>query len=71
MATRVFTGWKTVTPGNCSCCGFDDGWDCDGSGTIFCECQVEAETEPCSHEDQYVSDRCTFVCKDCSEELGR
>lgn len=27
--------------------------------------------EPCPHENQYVNDRCLFVCKDCDEELGR
>jgi hypothetical protein len=40
MATTVFTGWRKVTPGKCSCCGCDDGWDCDGRGTVYCDCQV-------------------------------
>jgi hypothetical protein len=39
----VFTGWRSVTPGECFVCGFDDGWDCDGRGTITCDCQVELE----------------------------
>ena len=40
MAKKVFTGWRTVTPGKCSCCGSDDEWDCDGRGSIFCSCQT-------------------------------
>ena len=32
MATSVFTGWRTVTPGACSICGYDDDWQCDGRG---------------------------------------
>ncbi len=39
MATSVFTGWRTVTPGMCECCGSTEDWDCDGRGTVFCECQ--------------------------------
>lgn len=39
MAKAVFTGWRTVTPGDCSVCGHDDGWECDGRGTITCDCQ--------------------------------
>lgn len=39
MAKTVFTGWRSVTPGACSICGYDGGWDCDGRGTILCECQ--------------------------------
>jgi hypothetical protein len=43
MATEVFTGWRTVRPGACDDCGFDDGWECDGSGTITCECEEEVD----------------------------
>lgn len=43
MATTVFTGWRKVTPGRCSDCGEKDGWDCDGRGTVFCDCQVCAQ----------------------------
>lgn len=39
MARTVFTGWKTVTPGNCLFCGLDDEWECDGRGNILCSCQ--------------------------------
>lgn len=39
MATTVFTGWRTVTPGKCSFCGDDSDWECDGYGTVFCGCQ--------------------------------
>ena len=40
MATKVFTGWKTVEPGRCFECGFDDEWTCDGRGNILCSCQA-------------------------------
>ena len=40
MAKTVNTGWRNVAPGRCSCCGDDDGWDCDGRGTVYCECQT-------------------------------
>lgn len=43
MAKSVFTGWRTVTPGKCSCCGSDDDWDCDGRGTVYCGCQTCCE----------------------------
>lgn len=39
MATTVFTGWRTITPGPCDCCGSDCDWDCDGRGTVYCSCQ--------------------------------
>lgn len=39
MATTVFTGWRTVTPGKCDVCGYDSDWECDGRGTVFCSCQ--------------------------------
>ena len=29
------------------------------------------ELEECSHEHQYLSDKNTFVCEDCDEDLGR
>lgn len=40
MAATVFTGYRNVTPGNCYCCGFDDGWSCDGRGNVLCDCQA-------------------------------
>lgn len=40
MAETVFTGWRTETPGDCMVCGFDNEWDCDGRGNIFCSCQA-------------------------------
>lgn len=43
MASTVFTGWRKVTPGACNECGFDDGWHCDGRGTVYCDCQCCAE----------------------------
>lgn len=36
----VNTGWRTVTPGDCDVCGFDDGWQVDGRGNILCDCQA-------------------------------
>ena len=45
MAKSVFTGWRTVTPGACLSCGYDDGWQCDGRGTITCDCQAEDEEQ--------------------------
>ena len=40
MARVVFTGWKTVTPGPCFTCGYDDEWTCDGRGNLLCSCQA-------------------------------
>ena len=40
MALTVFTGWCTVTPGECYLCGIDDDWTFDGRGTILCGCQA-------------------------------
>lgn len=40
MAKTVFTGWKTITPGPCQECGYDDNWTCDGRGNVMCECQA-------------------------------
>lgn len=40
MAKTVNTGWRNVTPGRCDCCGFDDGWFCDGRGNVTCDCQA-------------------------------
>lgn len=40
MATTVHTGWREVTPGDCSICGFDDEWSCDGRGNVLCGCQA-------------------------------
>lgn len=39
----------------------------DGTGDHF----ETAELMPCTHERQYVNDRCLFMCSDCGEELGR
>jgi hypothetical protein len=50
MAKTVFTGWRTVTPGECSCCGFDDDWSCDGRGAVLCGCQACAECGELSAE---------------------
>ena len=36
MAKSVFTGWRTVTPGQCIVCGYDDLWECDGRGNVTC-----------------------------------
>lgn len=36
---EVFTGWRTVKPGKCMECGSDDGWNVDGRGTVYCDCQ--------------------------------
>lgn len=33
------SGFRKVTPGKCDVCGFDDDWECDGSGRIFCSCE--------------------------------
>lgn len=33
-------GFREVTPGKCMNCGFDDGWDADGRGTVYCECMT-------------------------------
>lgn len=27
--------------------------------------------EKCKHEEQYISDRSTYICHECGEELGR
>lgn len=43
MPTTVFTGWRTIKPGTCFLCGSTDTWDCDGRGTVYCECQTCAE----------------------------
>ena len=39
MAKTVHTGWRSATPDACSGCGFDDEWECDGRGTVYCSCQ--------------------------------
>ena len=53
MAKQVFTGWRTVTPGACECCGYDDGWyDCDGRGGVACECNMGVD-ELCEGEPDY------------------
>lgn len=41
MAKSIFTGWRVVTPGSCSDCGYDDGWGFEGGGSIQCNCQME------------------------------
>ena len=50
MATTVSTGWRTVTPGDCMVCGFDDGWSCDGRGNVVCDCSACPE---CGSTDVY------------------
>lgn len=40
MSKSVSTGWRTITPGACSCCGCDDDWECDGRGNTTCGCQA-------------------------------
>lgn len=47
MSASVFTGWRTVVPGECRECGSDDDvplravrWQWDGRGTIYCGCQT-------------------------------
>lgn len=61
MATTVFTGWRRVTPGDCMACGFDDGWACDGRGTIYCDCETCPE---CHKFDGHVGD-CPTRCPCC------
>jgi hypothetical protein len=39
MAKTVFTGWRTVTPGACSICGYDDGWEQYNGSSTVCDCQ--------------------------------
>jgi hypothetical protein len=41
VAKTVFTGWRKVTPGKCSECGFDNDWGCDGSGHVLCSCSPD------------------------------
>lgn len=36
----VHTGWRSVTPGPCDACGYDDGWTVDGRGNVLCDCQA-------------------------------
>jgi hypothetical protein len=50
MSKSVFTGWRTVVPGKCLCCGFDDDWFCDGRGNVLCGCQACPE---CHRVDAY------------------
>ncbi len=40
MTRSVFTGWRTVVPGECFQCGSDDDWTCDGRGNVLCGCQA-------------------------------
>jgi len=40
MAKSVFTGWRTITPGACDGCGYDDDYECDGRGNVLCGCQA-------------------------------
>lgn len=40
MPITVFTGWRMVTPGKCDICGFNDAWESDGRGTIYCSCNT-------------------------------
>lgn len=50
MATSVFTGYRTVTPGRCFECGATDDYECDGRGNVTCGCQACAE---CGSRDVY------------------
>jgi hypothetical protein len=40
MSAAVHTGWRSVVPGNCSACGYPDGWTVDGRGNVMCECEA-------------------------------
>jgi hypothetical protein len=40
MAKTVQQGFRSVTPGQCAACGFDDDWRVDGRETIYCSCQT-------------------------------
>ena len=33
--------------------------------------ELEKKKSKCSHENQYIGDRSTYICSDCDEELGR
>lgn len=54
MAATVHTGWRFVTGGACSVCGDTDGWDVDGRGNVYCDCQ---RCPDCGFFDAY-----GFVC---------
>ena len=60
MATTVHTGWRSVTPGPCDYCGYDNGYTADGSGTVFCDCRVCPE---CGEFDE-----CLCLCDFLTEE---
>jgi hypothetical protein len=36
----VSTGWRSITPGDCYYCGYDDDWTCDGRGNVMCGCHA-------------------------------
>lgn len=40
MSKSVHTGWRWVTPGKCSECGFDSDWLVDGRGNVMCDCHA-------------------------------
>lgn len=68
MAREVFTGWRTVRPGACTVCGFDDGWDCDGRGNVFCDCQ---RCPDCDEFDGTHNELCREVgCMDMEDSGG-
>lgn len=66
----VFTGWRVVTPGNCIACGFDDGWSCDGRGSITCECQQCPGCNRIGYHEPFCSEHPDFDDEDISEEEG-
>lgn len=54
MSRTVNTGWRNVTPGACVICGFDDRWDVDGRGTVYCaDCDA---CESCGSHDGHWAD---------------
>lgn len=54
MASVIETGWRTVRPGRCFECGFDDGWQFFGDGAVACACQCcpECNEQPGWHDGQ-------------------
>lgn len=56
---------RRITPGRCLECGERDGWDIDGRGTIFCECQTCPQ---CGEHDGHAGE---CECAPDSERTGR
>lgn len=72
MAKSVFTGWRTVTPGACTICGFDTDWEVDGRGSVYCSCQWCPDCEEVGEHAQWCSEnpaRCN-ECNECPCECG-